>query len=95
MQALGVTVHGGRVLPVKFTVTNPARAFVNDPSCTIKVADQAGNAQVVAPCRVDGATTSYHTDVDISRLPAGSYRVIVGFDSPALTGSFSMPLQVS
>lgn len=95
MRAEGVVVHGDRVLPVKFTVTNTLGRFVDDASCMIAVADQAGKAKVTAPCKVDGITGFYHTDVNLGALAAGAYRVVVTFGSPTLTGSFSTSLQVS
>lgn len=92
MSAGGITVHGNRTVPVKFSVNTPGGAFVNDASCVVSVVDAGGAVVLSQPCAVDSNAPFYHANVDTGSLAAGSYSVRVSFDSPTLTGSFAAPL---
>jgi pimeloyl-ACP methyl ester carboxylesterase len=92
MSSDGITVHGNRTLPVKFSVTNSSGALVNDASCVVAVVDAGGTVVMSQACAVDGNSSSYHVNLETGSLVVGSYSIRVSFNSPTLTGSFAAPL---
>jgi hypothetical protein len=92
ISASGITVHGARTLPIKFSVNSAAGDFVNDASCVVTVVDSRGKAVQSRPCAVNVDGQFYYVNVNTGSLNAGTYSVRVSFDSPMLTGSFASPL---
>ena len=82
------TGQQGRVIPVKFTVTDFEGNFVMDETLILQVLDSNGNV-VIGPVQVSDNTNNnlkiqgnqYHYNLQTKDLPAGSYTLQITYNS--------------
>lgn len=82
------TGQQGRVIPVKFTVTDFEGNFVVDETLTLQVLDSNGNV-VIDPVQVSDNSNNdlkiqgnqYHYNLQTKDLPAGSYTLQITYNS--------------
>lgn len=102
LSSSGFIGNAGRTIPVKFTVTTADGTFVSDSSVVVDLVDGTG-ATVAGPMSAAQtpdagvliASPTYQANLRTDGVAPGAYTIRVRFNSPALLGQLSLPIQLN